>query len=147
MDSTTLSVIAIVISIGVPVFEYFYNRSFTNVNLDAQYFDAVYKDYLLVKIPEVRLKIQRNSAGEVLGIDEFVELLREIRKKSLYFKFAHEEFYMEVLEAIQKLEDELVLVSTKLTNEEFGEFQHKIDVKVHDIYSCINDASHGRKML
>lgn len=147
MDSESLSWIAIIISIGVPIFEYFYNRYFTNINLDAQYYDEIYKTYLLSKIPEARLKIRKNREGIVDGLDEFVEILREVRKKSLYFKFANEEFYHEVVKVLQDLEDELVLADNRYDNEKFIKFQSRIDAKIFDLYFCIAEATHGKSIL
>ena len=103
MNSDILSIIAIFISIGVPVFEYFYNKKINDINIDAHYFDAVYEEYLLRKIPDFRIKIERKDNGEMVGIDGFISLLRDMRKRSLYFKFAKEDFYDEIHSLLQNL--------------------------------------------
>lgn len=147
MNSYTLSVIAIIISIGTPVFEYLYNRRVNDINIAAHYFDAVYEEYLLVRIPNCRIKIERKSNGEVSGIDEFIELLREIRKKSLYFKFTKEDFYKEVYALIQELEDELVTLEEQVDNEKYKKFQISMDSKIRDIYECIDKTAHSKNFF
>lgn len=48
--SLYISVLALIISIGVPFFEYIYNKSFNNINIEVSYYDEIYKDYLINKI-------------------------------------------------------------------------------------------------
>jgi len=50
--ANVLSIIAIVISIGVPTFEYYNDKRINNINIDIQYYDKVYSEYLLERIPE-----------------------------------------------------------------------------------------------
>ena len=147
MNSDILSIIAIFISIGVPVFEYFYNKKINDINIDAHYFDAVYEEYLLRKIPDFRIKIERKDNGEMVGIDGFISLLRDMRKRSLYFKFAKEDFYDEIHSLLQNLEDEFVLLDNVVSVEEYNKFQTKVDSIIYDIYSCIISATHKRNMF
>lgn len=90
-----LAVIAIVVSIGAAAIGYYNDKKINNINIDIQYYDKVYSEYLLERIPECRMRIERKADGTLLGVDEFIRLLREMRKNSLYFKFANEEFYNE----------------------------------------------------
>lgn len=83
MFSNILSIIAILISIGVPLFEHFSNRRINNINIDSHYYTVVYEKYLLIDIPENRMRIERLRSGKVEGREEFLEMLRNIRKKSL----------------------------------------------------------------
>ena len=53
MFSNILSIIAILISIGVPLFEHFSNRRINNINIDSHYYTVVYEKYLLIDIPEI----------------------------------------------------------------------------------------------
>mgnify|MGYP004465506859 CR=1 FL=1 len=140
-----LSIIAIIISIGVPAIEYYKDKKINSINIDIQYYDKVYSEYLLERIPECRLKIEQKYDGTILGVDQFIELLREMRKKSLYFKFANEEFYYEFRRLVQALEDELVLISDKVDKENYRLFRKSIDGKIYQIYECIHKAAHGKK--
>ena len=54
--ANVLSIIAIVISIGVPTFEYYNDKRINNINIDIQYYDKVYSEYLLERIPEFEKK-------------------------------------------------------------------------------------------
>ena len=100
-----------------------------------------------MKIPEFRMKIERTNDGNVYGINEFIELLREIRKKSLYFKFANEDFYKELYKLLQDMEDEFVLLEDRLNDSEFAQFQMKIEPMIYELYKCIHDASHGKNVF
>lgn len=143
--ANVLSVIAIVISVGVPAVEYYNDKKINSINIDIQYYDKVYSEYLLERIPECRIKVERMYDGSVLGIDDFVDLLREMRKKSLYFKFANEGFFYELRRRIQRLEDVLTMLPDKISEEEYRTFRSEIDKMIYQIYECIHEASHGRK--
>ena len=140
-----LSIIAIIISIASSIFEYIYNKSINDVNINTHYFDIVYEEYLLEKIPKCRMQIGRKNDGTMGGIDEFIDLLREMRKKSLYFKFANEDFYKEVIFLIQNLEDELVMLGSQVSYTEYRAFRTNTDTAIRKIYECIGKATHSQK--
>ena len=145
--SLYISVLALIISIGVPFFEYIYNKSFNNINIEVSYYDEIYKDYLINKIPISRMKIQLSSQGEVLGIDQFLDLLREIRRNSLYFKFRNIEFYSEIFSLIQRLEDELVVAEAKMSVAQYNKLSVRIDSMINDIYEEIITTSRGKSVF
>lgn len=147
MGSDILSVLAIFISIGVPVFEHFSNKRINSININSQYYSTVYEKYMLVEIPEHRLKLERTRAGIVKGCDEFITLLREIRKRSLCFRFVNEDFYKELIKCLQDLEDVLTLLPSNVNEDEFNTFIRKVDGLICDIYLCINEASQGRELF
>ncbi len=147
MFSNILSIIAILISIGVPLFEHFSNRRINNINIDSHYYTVVYEKYLLIDIPENRMRIERLRSGKVEGREEFLEMLRNIRKKSLCFKFVNEDFYKILYGHIQNLEDEIIMLPDNVSEEAYVQFIRKIDGIIYDIYVCINNASHGNSFF
>ena len=147
MFSNILSIIAILISIGVPLFEHFSNRRINNINIDSHYYTVVYEKYLLIDIPENRMWIERLRSGKVEGREEFLEMLRNIRKKSLCFKFVNEDFYKILYGHIQNLEDEIIMLPDNVSEEAYVQFIRKIDGIIYDIYVCINNASHGNSFF
>lgn len=142
--SLKLSIASLIISIGTAVFEYFYNKKINSINIDAIYFNEIYKDYLIKDIPESRLKIRLTRKGHISGIDNFLDVLREIRKKSLFFKYKDENFYRELTTMIQNLEDELVMVDDELDTITYNQFILSVDCKIDGIYKLILDAMQGR---
>lgn len=140
-----LAVIAIVISIGTAAIGYYYDKKINNINIDIQYYDKVYSEYLLERIPECRMRIERKADGSLLGVDEFIRLLREMRRNSLYFKFANEEFYNEFRRLNQQLEDTLIMAPDNINTDGYRSFRCKMDETIYQIYECIHKASHGRK--
>lgn len=147
MFSNIVSVIALIISIGVPLVEHFSNKRINSISIDSHYYNEIYEQYLLVEIPEKRLKLERKPTGDVVGCTEFLDMLRDIRKKSLCFKFVNEDFYKILYVHIQNLEDELTMMPEKMDEEEFIADLRKIDGIIYDIYVCINDASHGKSVF
>lgn len=147
MFSNILSVIAILISIGVPLFEYFSNKRINSINIDSHYYNVVYENYLLIEIPEKRMRIERLNSGKIEGREEFLEMLRNMRKKSLCFKFVNEDFYKILYGHIQNLEDEMVILPDSVSEETFVQFIRKIDGIIYDIYVCINNAAHGNSFF
>ena len=93
------------------------------------------------------MKIQLSSQGEVLGIDQFLYLLREIRRNSLYFKFRNIEFYSEILSLIQRLEDELVVAEAKMSVAQYNKLSVRIDSMINDIYEEIITTSRGKSVF
>ena len=120
------------------------NKKINSINIDAIYFNEIYKDYLIKDIPESRLKIRLTRKGHISGIDDFLDVLREIRKKSLFFKYKDENFYRELITMIQNLEDELVMVDDELDTITYNQFILSVDCKIDGIYKLILDAMQGR---
>lgn len=142
--SLKLSIASLIISIGTVVFEYFYNKRINSINIDATYFNEIYKDYLINIIPESRVKISLTGNGRISGVDDFLDVLREMRKKSLFFKYKDDIFYKELIAKIQGLEDELVMVEDELENSTYNQFVVRIDYKIDSIYKFILDTMQGK---
>lgn len=142
--SLKLSIASLIISICTVVFEYFYNKRINSINIDATYFNEIYKDYLINIIPESRVKISLTGSGRISGVDDFLDVLREMRKKSLFFKYKDDIFYKELIAKIQGLEDELVMVEDELENSTYNQFVVRIDYKIDSIYKFILDTMQGK---
>lgn len=142
--SLKLSIASLIISICTVVFEYFYNKRINSINIDATYFNEIYKDYLINIIPESRVKISLTGSGRISGVDDFLDVLRKMRKKSLFFKYKDDIFYKELIAKIQGLEDELVMVEDELENSTYNQFVVRIDYKIDSIYKFILDTMQGK---
>lgn len=142
--SLKISILSLIISIGTVFFEYFFNKKINSINLDAEYFNDIFKDFLIEHIPEKRAKVQRTSSGNIIGIDPFLDLLRKIRKKSLFFKFKDREFYNELLSTIQELEDELVLIESPIDIDEYNKHMLIVDSKINSFYDVVLYATRGK---
>ena len=147
MSAQTMSILALCISIAVAMGEYFYTKRFNRINLDAQYYDEIYKEFLMVELPKARMNLQRLSDGEIIGTNEMRKVLRSMRKKSICFKYYNEKFYKKMVDLLQKLEDQLVLIDEKVDLKEYIGFKLKVEKLMREIYNCIAKASHGRGIV
>lgn len=136
-----ISVIALIISFLAPLFEYWWSKKLNKINIESEYFDKVYTDFLMIKLPEARLKISYVD-NKIKGIDDYIDVLRDMRKKSIYFKFANNNFYNSLLRKIQELEDLIILGNN---NQDYGKFVSKFDEKEKNIYKCICNGHLGKK--
>lgn len=134
---TALSIIAIIISLFAIGLELLNNQRLNRVNLEAKFFEQIYNDFLLFDFPNARNKMTYNN-NVVGNTDEMENLLNEIRKKSIFFKFRDRKYYNHLCERLQKFEDELVSKGDKtLSYDEFYDFQKYVNDSIEEIYDII----------
>lgn len=141
--SLGISIAAIIISILSPLFEYRWNRMLNKTNLEAEYFNKLYDQFLMQDIPEARnfLHYSDNNFG---GINQLIEVLREIRKKSIFFKYHNKAFYEEMLTLIQKIEDDLILNEGEMNSDTYVVFYTRLEKEIGDMYECITNRYLGK---
>lgn len=133
-----ISLAAILTSIVTPIFEYWWNKKLNRQNLAAEYFMQVYEKFLFEEIPKAKSYIHYSNK-EINGVDEMLDVLREMRQKSLYYKSSDNEFYKNLLTEIQKLEDYLVITYRDIDDEMYIKFYNKVDSYIDAIYKRICD--------
>lgn len=139
-----LSVIAIVVSIGCVIFEYFWTCKINIVNMDSEYVKQIYDEYLIYQIPRARRKIHHGE-NEIEGIDEITHILNDIRRDSIFYKYTDNDFYKELCEVLHKTEDYAVKKSGKMTDDEYVEFTKDLNGQIEDIYRIIHTKYIGKK--
>ena len=140
-----LSIVALVISIGTAVFEYFWNVRINKTNLEAELIKDTYKDFLMIKIPEARNYI--HYGDETLSdTDKLVEVLNEVRQASLFYKFKDKRYYTFLCYKLQKIEDKLVMKTGKMSNDDFSVFNIELNRDIEEIYQIIIKKYHGEKI-
>lgn len=139
-----LSILALIVSVFSPFFEYFWNYKINITNLEAEYFRSVYGEFLMKSIPVARENITFNGI-EVLGTDKLLDTLRNIRIESLYFKCMHIDFYEKLLKIIQDVEDYIILNEKEVnTHGEYLFFESVVRKKINDIYKLISEHYIGK---
>ena len=132
-----VSIIAVVISIIAIGFELFGAQRINIINLKSSFYSKIYDDYLMYKIPSARNKILYND-NCVSQTDDLIDLLNEMRRNSLFFKYSDKKFYNGLVEKLQKLENELVTkCDKKLEHDEFCKFNESLNNQLDDIYEYI----------
>ncbi|MFR3727681.1 hypothetical protein [Lacrimispora sp.] len=138
-----VSIAAIIISIISPIFEYNWNKMLNKTNLEAEYFNKLYNQFLMQDFPEARcfLHYSDNNFG---GINQLIEVLRDIRKKSIFFKYHNKTFYEEMLKLIQKIEDDLILNEGEMNSDTYVVFYTRLEKEIGDMYECITNRYLGK---
>lgn len=144
--SDTLSVIAIIISIMTVFFEFYYTTHNNKSSLMSIYYSETYKKYLTNLVPDARMAISYNKQTKVLsGTDMLEEVILDIRKDSLYFKYQNKKFYNKLMEKLDLIDDLLVLNGqTRLAWNSYKEFETKLDDIIAKMYELINDNYTGK---
>lgn len=144
--SDTLSVIAIIISIMTVFFEFYYTTHNNKSSLMSIYYSETYKKYLTSLVPDARMAISYNKQTKVLsGTDMLEEVILDIRKDSLYFKYQNKRFYNKLMEKLDLIDDLLVLNGqTRLAWNSYKEFETKLDDIIAKMYELINDNYTGK---
>lgn len=132
-----LSVIAIVISIITIFIEFYGNQRVNRINLEANFYEKIYNDFLIEQIPNARNAIVYNN-HIVSGVDILIDVLNDMRRKSLFFKYKEEKFYTNLCTKLQELENELVKKSDiELDNDDYCKFVEYIKKSLEEVYDII----------
>lgn len=141
-----LSIISLIASVLVAFYEIYENRKLNNISLEAEYFDSLFKDYLLKEIPIKRKKIRFDMDSKLADADELIDVLNSIRHNSLYFQYADKEFYNNLKDALQGLEDFIVDSQNKaIIGEDQTDFFKKMQEKIEKIYDIMLKKYKGNK--
>ena len=109
--SLLLSIFAIVVSICTAICEYKTNKYMANKGLEATYYQKIFDDFLINRIPEGRKKLVFNYKLE--NADFLVNSLSVLKRKIIYFRYRDKDFYSILNKQITKLEDYLVTVNNQ----------------------------------
>lgn len=147
MASIILSIISLIFaaaSVGFTIYSYLDTKEREKkdniVNYKSRYFQIVFDDYLLYEIPERRQYIRFNEENKLDDFQGLIDCLSELRVSALYFKYDNNDFYKELKEITQEIEDYLSECGNKSYDKEdqyqvFG----NINEKVSYLYSYINE--------
>lgn len=142
--SDILSIIAIVVSLGSAAYQWYLDSHMNKVNLESEYFKALYSKHLLYDLPIAR-KYIRFSGNSLVDIDLLIDELNSIRNDSLYFKYADFDFYNDAKIVLQQLEDYLIDASQRIVNaEEQKIILEQIEIKLGSIYKVFGNKYIGK---
>lgn len=134
--SDIIALLAIIISIYTCNSQISFAKTNSVKNLESIYFNAIFKDILIYKIPKAQKKIYINESGKIQDDSDFIKLLNEIRNKSLYFKYTDKDFYDRLVKKLQDLEDYIVTRGNKQILDR-NIFLQSINEKVEDLYRLL----------
>lgn len=140
-----LSVLAIIISVGSVIFEYFWNQKINRTNLEADFFKDIYGEYLMKRIPEARNVIHYNNQI-VSDTEDLINVLNDIRQSSLFYKYKDKGYYKILCGKLQGLEDKLVQKTGEMSDDDYAEFIQEMNADIEGIYDIIMKKYIGKKV-
>ena len=99
---------------------------------------------MIKRIPKARNYFYYN--GKMLdGTDKLVDVLNNLRRDILFFKFWDNTYYEELRKKLQDLEDQLVMCTKPMNSDELVEFHNSVDQKLQCIFQMIMRKYIGKK--
>lgn len=142
--SDVISLGAAAIAIISAIVVYRQTERINRINLQSAFFDEIYKEHLIRKIPEARRYIGFVN-GRLIGTDKLVDELNDIRKDSLYFYYNNKIFFQKLKDIMQELENFLIVREGRIVEvDEQVEIVEKIQNDIERIYACINEFYLGK---
>ena len=136
-----IALIISVVSVILAIYSIVVQRKLNTQNLQAIYFEKIFHEFLLEKIPTVATKITFDSNGRLLSNYRDVnKVMMEMVKKSKYFAYADNDFYCSLKEKTLKLEDELILLanSTIIDMDKQKDELVRIHLLISEIVNFVN---------
>ena len=142
--SALIAGISAVISFVSCVYNNRQTKKINNINIKSRYFEKIFDDYLIYKIPESRKYIRFDENGKLDDFQKLIDELCNMRKNASFFKYDNNEFYGNLKRLTQDLENYLVDCGNhSFENDEQANVYTKISEKTTKIYGCISNCYLG----
>lgn len=133
-----VSIVSLLVSTSLGVYELIQNKNLNRMSLESEYFDELFKKFLLVDLPKSRKKITFDANYVLVNTDELTKSLNDLRHNALYFQYTDKEFYSKLKNALRALEDYVVLSeNVEMIGEDQSEFYNKMQELITDIYDVL----------
>lgn len=140
-----LSIISILASIGLAIWQIIENRKINDISIESEYFDYLFKELLLKEIPKSRAQISFDMNSQLINTEALITTLNQIRHSALYFQYTDREFFNQLKTALMDLEDYLVKSDGKqMVGEEQTEFFNNIKEGIIKIYDIMKKKQLGK---
>lgn len=133
-----ISIIAVIISVGVPIYEKANDKRVNDINLNSEYLKEIYILYLTKEIPKSR-KIMRFKHNVLCDTNDFCNTLKSFLCDIQFYMYIDKYFYDRLKQVIQELEDFVMEADgATLNDDEKNEFWDNIDSYLNSIYDLMN---------
>ena len=147
MISIIISALALVISTVHACFECWQMKRINDLSLKSKYYNDVFDEYLLNRIPGGRRYIRFNDAGKLVDVNELTRALDDMMNDALFFKFDNRNFYDELKNQVKKLQDYISVNCNKCTErDEQGKVYDAISNMIEEIYKLVGSAYVGKQI-
>ena len=123
---------ASLLAIGISVVAIVTQKHMNTINLQATYYEQIFKQYFLVRIPDAAEKLEYEQDGRLSKeYRELNKVFLNMMKDCRYFAYANNGFYRGLKERVQNLEEKLI--------DEASHIENDIDKRMMFIYSIHQD--------
>ncbi len=144
MDKDTIAVVislvSLVVSIILAVYQINTNFKMNKVNIKYNACEKIFDNYLIKEIPDKRRLLKFDKTGKLTGANELKNIIVDMIKDSLYFRYNDKPFYDNLIENLQQLEDFIVnSINKKYDSVRQCDFYNNIEKFLSEIYKIIED--------
>lgn len=139
-----LALVVAAISLLVSIYAILQNRKINTTNLEAKYFEEVFREYSVNKIPDCVSKLEFENGKLNEEYRNLNHIMMEMIRKAKYYAYAKREFYLELQRKTMALEDKLMdkARDNVADIEEQAEFIYSVHMDIMDIIKYINKNYH-----
>ena len=143
LASAVIAVISMLVTVVIFRLNYNQAKRISEITLKSNYYNKIFDAYLIEKIPAAR-KYIRFQNDRLVDTNELVNVLTDMRRDALYFKYSNKSFYNKLKEITQKIEDYIMNCGNiNLEPEEQAGVFLEIHKMISELYSVIDEAHMG----
>lgn len=136
-----IAVLISLVSIIISVITMKQTTDINKTNLQAEYFQKNFFDYIVEKIPD-KAKALRYSGGKLdVNYTELINVVMDMVQESKFFSYAKQDFYIELKQRCKDFEDVVLTIAAGYTDvvEEQKKNIVDINLELQKIVKLIND--------
>lgn len=138
MEWAGVSCIISIISLGMSIRTFYKNKKIAEKNLNKKFFEDIYSEYMIDKIPQTLLKLQSDKLKFNKSCEELEKLVNEILDKSVFYKFFDPNFYDNTKKVLIEIDDKLVgLPNKEVSSELLLKYSEEINELVKRLYDVL----------
>ena len=109
-----VSMVSLVVTIGVTIVTIIIQKKINTMNLEANYYDYIFKKFILEEIPQ-KFSVLKFDANKQLNKNykELNKTMMNMVRKARYFRFSNPNFYKKLSDMTMELDEKLVTLSGK----------------------------------
>ena len=96
LASAVIAVISMLVTVVIFRLNYNQAKRISEITLKSNYYNKIFDAYLIEKIPAAR-KYIRFQNDRLVDTNELVNVLTDMRRDALYFKYSNKSFYNKLL--------------------------------------------------
>lgn len=138
-SSDVIALLALIISAIVAIYSVYKSVKLNKSNLNSYYFNEIYREHLIKKIPVARKFISIDRNGKLTGYQHMIQEMKNIQTDSIYYKYVDNDYFINLKDVAQDLE-EFLIINTEKTfgDKEETRFELTLSEKIQNVYRVLN---------